>query len=289
MPVIDELRAWYAPRARAYPWRSRPTPYRVLVSEVMLQQTQASRVAPAFRSFLRRFPSVRSLAAAPAADVVRAWAGLGYDRRAVRLLEAARAIVEEHGGRVPRDSAALRALPGVGPYTAAAVASIAFGEPVPAIDVNVARVVARYRLGREAHQERADRVRDAAEAWLDRRDPGGWNQALMDLGREVCRPTPRCAACPLASGCAFRRAGRRPARGPRRQGRFEGSFRQVRGRVLALLRERGEASLGRVESAVGDHRVAEAVRALANDGLVSAGPAALAGRPSGRVRLGSGW
>jgi len=285
---VEELRVWYAPRARAYPWRSRPTPYRVLVSEVMLQQTQASRVAPAFRAFLRRFPSARALASAPSSEVLRVWSGLGYQRRAVRLHAAARAIVEEHGGRVPRDPAALRSLPGVGAYTAAAVASIAFGEPVPALDVNIARVVARYRLGCEAHEEPPSRVREAAARWLDREDPGGWNQALMDLGREVCRPTPRCAACPLAPGCAFRRAGRRPARGPRRQGPFEGSFRQIRGKVLALLRERGEVSLGRVESEIGDRRVAEAVRALANDRLVSAGPAALAGRPSGRVRLGSG-
>jgi A/G-specific adenine glycosylase len=285
---VEELRAWYAPRARAYPWRSRPTPYRVLVSEVMLQQTRASRVAPAFRAFLRRFPSVRALASAPRSDVLRAWAGLGYDRRAVRLHAAARAIVEEHGGRVPRDTVALRALPGVGPYTAAAVASIAFGKPFPALDVNVGRVVARFRLGREAHEERPYRVEDAAERWLDREDPGGWNQAVMDLGREVCRSRPRCEVCPLATRCAFRRSGRRPAQPPRRQGPFEGSFRQVRGRVLALLRERGGVSLGALEADIGDDRIADAVRALAADGLVSAGPAALDGRPSGRVRLGSG-
>ena len=288
MRVTRELMAWYAPRARAYPWRRRPSPYRVLVSEVMLQQTQASRVAPAFRAFLRRFPSTRALASAPSSDVLRAWAGLGYDRRAVRLHAAARAIVEEHGGRVPRDPLALRALPGVGPYTAAAVASMAFGEPVPALDVNVARVVARFRLGREPHEERPDRVRDAGEGLLDREDPGGWNQAAMDLGREVCRSRPRCEVCPLATRCAFRRAGRRPGLPPRRQGPFEGSFRQVRGRVLALLRERGRASLGALEADIGDDRVADAVRALVVDGLVSAGPAALAGRASGRVCLGSG-
>ncbi|HEX6262698.1 MAG TPA: A/G-specific adenine glycosylase [Actinomycetota bacterium] len=283
----EALRAWYEPRAAAYPWRSRPTSYRVLVSEVMLQQTQASRVVPEFRAFLRRFPSVRALSAAPLDEVLRAWSGLGYDRRAVWLHRAARAIVDEHGGRLPRDVEALRALPGVGSYTAAAVASIAFGEPVPALDVNVGRVVARFRLGREVHEEGSDRVLEAASAWIDRDDPGAWNQALMDLGREVCRPTPRCAACPLAPGCAFRRAGRRPARAPRRQDRFEGSFRQVRGRVLAVLRERGSASLGSLEAEIGDGRVARAVRALADDGLVSAGPAALAGRASGRVRLGS--
>ena len=286
--MIEELRAWYAPRARAYPWRSRPTPYRVLVSEVMLQQTQAARVAPAFRAFLRRFPTLTALASAPSSDVLRAWAGLGYDRRAARLHRAARAIVEEHVGRVPADPVVLGALPGVGPYTAAAVASIAFGEPVPALDVNVARVVARCRLGSEPHEGPSDGVQEAAEGWLDRQDPGRWNQALMDLGREVCRPTPRCPACPLAPGCAFRRAGRRPARPPRGQGRFEGSFRQVRGRVLAVLRERGSASLGALQTEIGDERVSEAVSALAADGLVSAGPAALAGRTRGRVTLGAG-
>lgn len=284
----DRLTSWFEPRASAYPWRVRPTPYRVLVSEVMLQQTQAARVAPAFRTFIRRFPSVRALAGASSAEVLRAWSGLGYDRRAVRLHAAARAIVEEHGGRVPADVEALRRLPGVGPYTASALASIAFGEPVPALDVNVERVVARCRLGREAHEAGWDRVREAASAWIDRDAPGAWNQAVMDLGREVCRPRPRCGACPLASGCAFRGSGRRPTSAPRRQGRFEGSFRQVRGRVLAVLRERGSASLGALESAIDDPRVGRAVGALAHDGLVSAGPAALAGRPRGRVRLGSG-
>lgn len=280
--------AWYAPRARAYPWRVRPTPYRVLVSEMMLQQTQAARVAPAFRAFIRRFPSARALAAAPSADVLRAWSGLGYDRRAVRLHSAARKIVEEHGGRVPRAVEALRRLPGVGPYTASAVASIAYGEPVPAMDVNVARVLARSRLGVEAHEAGPRRVTAAAEKWIEREDAGSWNQAVMDLGREVCRPTPRCGACPLADRCRFRRAGRRASPSPRRQGPFEGSFRQVRGRVLAMLRERGAASLGALEAAIGDPRVARAVRALAEDGLVAAGPAARAGRPGGRVRLGSG-
>ncbi len=133
--MLDGLMEWFEPRRLAYPWRRpRPDPYAVLVSEVMLQQTQASRVAPAFERFLRSFPTVRSLATAPAAEVVRAWAGLGYNRRAVALWEAARTIVSSHGGRVPDDPSALSELPGVGPYTAAAVASIAFGRPVAAVD-----------------------------------------------------------------------------------------------------------------------------------------------------------
>lgn len=290
--MTDALRAWYEPRRGAYPWRRRPTPYRVLVSEVMLQQTQAARVAPAFESFIRRFPTVRALASASRAEVLREWAGLGYPRRAVRLHEAARRIAEEHGGRVSPDPEVLRALPGVGGYTASAVASIAFGEPVPALDVNVARVVARWRVGREVHEVARGRLGEEASRLIDREDPGGWNQALMDLGRQHCRAVPRCDGCPLASGCRYRARGRVSSASPGAAGPgrppFEGSFRQLRGRVLAALRERGGASLGALRSEVGDPRVGSAVAALAADGLVSAGPAALAGRPSGRVRLGSG-
>jgi A/G-specific adenine glycosylase len=285
--VKRELAEWYRPRRRAYPWRVRPTPYRVLVSEVMLQQTQAARVAPAFRSFLRRFPSVRALANAQRSEVIRAWGNLGYNRRAVALAEAARAIVGKHGGRIPRDIEALRDLPGVGPYTAAAVAALAFGVPVSAPDVNVRRVVSRARLGLEPVDAGAGAVDVAAAAWLDRRDPGTWNQILMDLGREICRPIPRCERCPIEGDCRFRRWGRVPARPARRQGRFDGSFRQVRGRVMAELRVRSSASVGSLAVALGEprERVAAAVRTLAADGLLSAGPAALAGGPKGRVRL----
>jgi len=180
--------AWYRPRRRAYPWRrARPDPYRVLVSEFMLQQTQATRVAPAFRAFVARFPSVAALANASRRDVLAAWSGLGYNRRAVRLHEAARAIVAEHGGEVPRDPGALVALPGVGPYTASAVAAIAFRAPVPAVDTNVRRVVARAALGLEGFEAPASDVAGAASRWMRGSDPAEWNQAVMDLGRELCR------------------------------------------------------------------------------------------------------
>ncbi|MGH2637253.1 MAG: A/G-specific adenine glycosylase, partial [Actinomycetota bacterium] len=169
------MRSWYRPRRSAYPWRGSRDPYAVLVSEVMLQQTQAARVAPAFERFVSTFPGVRSLAVASRADVLRAWDGLGYNRRAVALSEAARTIERDHGGRVPSDPRVLRSLPGVGPYTADAVASLAFGAPVPALDTNVRRVVARVRLGVEAHQVTGGRLRSEAEDWLDRDDPGGWN------------------------------------------------------------------------------------------------------------------
>ena len=266
----EALRKWYAPRRRAYPWRGSHDPYAVLVSEVMLQQTQAGRVVPAFRSFLRRFPTVRTLAAAPRRDVVREWGGLGYNRRAVRLSEAARAIVRDHGGRIPRDLSALRELPGVGPYTAAAVASLGFGEPVAVVDTNVRRVVARVHLGIDGHDVSARQVWALADAWLDRGDPITWNQAVMDLGREVCRPTPRCDACPLARVCRFHVAGAIAARGYPRQGAFEGSTRQVRGAVVRALRSHPSLTRTRLADQTGfaPERIEAAVGTLTTDGLI---------------------
>ncbi|MEX0755323.1 MAG: A/G-specific adenine glycosylase [Actinomycetota bacterium] len=284
----EPLLAWYAPRRRTFPWRrSHPDPYHVLVSEVMLQQTQVARVVPAFVAFIERFPTVASLAAAPRAAILRRWEGLGYNRRAVALSEAARMLIREHDGEVPDDLVALRRLPGVGPYTANAIASLAFGRAVAALDVNVARVVARVRLGREAHDGPIAEVEEAAAGWIDREAPGAWNQALMDLGRELCRPVPRCGGCPLAGGCGFLRAGARPTRRPRSQGPFEGSDRQVRGAVVEELRHRSSATIGTLALVTGhdEDRIASAVTALDREGLVRAGPAALRGRASGRVRL----
>jgi A/G-specific adenine glycosylase len=264
----------------------------VLVSEVMLQQTQVSRVVPAYRSFLGSFPTPAALASASPAEVLRAWKGLGYNRRAVALWRAAGVIVAEHGGRVPSDPAGLARLPGIGPYTAAAVASFAHGVAVPAVDTNVRRVVARARLGTEPSEVPETQVRAAAAAWLDRADPGAWNQALMDLGREVCRAEPACPACPLHTACRFRLAARTapsPARRPPRRGEpFGGSFRQLRGRIVAALREVPSASVGELARRWDEpvERVASAVAALSQEGLVRAGPAALAGRAGGRVRLG---
>jgi A/G-specific adenine glycosylase len=240
------------------------------VSEVMLQQTQAGRVVPAFHSFMRRFPTVRALAAASRRDVVREWGGLGYNRRAVRLSEAARAIVRDYGGRIPHDPARLRELPGVGPYTAAAVASLGFGQPIAVVDTNVRRVVARVNLGVDGHDVPVKEVWALADAWLDRDDPTTWNQAVMDLGREVCRPNPRCDVCPLARVCRFRLAGSIAARGPRRQGPFEGSGRQVRGAVVRALRSHTSLTRTRLASETGfpPERIDEAVVTLSVDGLV---------------------
>jgi len=262
-PVRRALRTWYRPRQRVYPWRREPVdPYRVLVSEVMLQQTQAARAAPRFVAFVARFPDAGSLARATRADVLRAWAGLGYNRRAVALHDAARAILQRFGGRVPDDPAELRTLPGIGPYTAAAVASIAYGVPVVAMDVNVRRVVARL-AGSDGD------VEDEAARLLDRRDPGVWHQAVMDLGRAICRPVPLCGECPLAPWCRSR--GRAvPRHASRRQSRFEGSSREARGRVLAALRDRGAMGVAGVTRAAGlpAARVTPALDGLVRDGLV---------------------
>jgi A/G-specific adenine glycosylase len=242
-----------------------------LVSELMLQQTQASRVEPAFRSFVRRYPTVAALARASRGDVLRAWAGLGYNRRAVHLHAAAQAVVRGHRGRVPTDVDALRSLPGVGSYTAAAVASITGGVPVAALDVNVRRIVERVGFGVGPAPRTA--VDATAQRWVDERDPGGWNQALMDLGREHCRAVPRCDGCPLIRVCRWRRAHRAGApvpRGPNRQGPFAGSTREVRGRIVDVLRSRRSAGPAALADATGfdASRVERALDGLVRDGVV---------------------
>jgi A/G-specific adenine glycosylase len=232
----------------------------------MLQQTQAGRVEPTFIAFMRRFPTLRALAAADRADVLRAWAGLGYNRRAVSLHRAARVVMQEHRGRVPVEPSALRALPGVGPYTAAAVASIAGGVPVAATDVNVRRIIARVSGAGDAPA-----VDAIAEAWLDRSDPGAWNQALMDIGRAHCRAIPRCDGCPFARWCLWRSSGEAPTSpANRRQGPFEGSMRQVRGRIVDSLRGRSHAGSAALARSLGlpIDRVTTALDGLVRDGVV---------------------
>jgi A/G-specific adenine glycosylase len=287
--VADELRRallrWYESRRSAYPWRGSRDPYAVLVSEVMLQQTQAARVVPAFERFMARFSSVVELASAERSAVIRAWDGLGYNRRAVSLWRAARVVVDEHHGVVPADVDALRRLPGVGRYTASAVASLAYGAPVPAIDTNLRRVVGRALAGCDGLDD--DEVGPLAMRWLDRSRSADWNQAVMDLGRSLCRPRPRCGECPLRPCCRYARSGAVVPPGPRRASAFAGSMRQVRGDVVRLLRHRATASIAVLASETGHprDRVAAAVAALVRDGILQAGAAALAGAPRGRARL----
>ncbi len=214
--LIQALLRWFDAEGRALPWRDAPAggrdAYRVLVSELMLQQTQAARVAERFDAFLARFPTAADLAAADESDVLAEWSGLGYYRRARLLHAAARRVAEQHAGEIPRDPAHLLALPGVGRYTAGAVASLAFGLPEPIVDGNVARVLLRL-LGRDdpptapATTRRLwRRARELVEA-ADR--PGAFNESLMELGATVCTPkAPRCGACPVARFCEARRHNR---------------------------------------------------------------------------------
>jgi A/G-specific adenine glycosylase len=235
-----DLLGWWEAEQRDLPWRATRDPWAVLVSELMLQQTQVARVEPRWHRFLVRFPTPAACAEGGVGAVVEEWAGLGYNRRAVSLHRCAVAVVEGHGGRLPDDLDDLLALPGIGPYTARAVLAFAFELDVAVVDTNVGRILARTAgrsLGAGEAQERADSLVPEGEGWA-------WNQAMLDLGATVCaKRSPGCLRCPAADGCAWRFAGcpePDPASGShavsRGQSRFEGSFRQGRSRLLDVLR-----------------------------------------------------
>jgi A/G-specific adenine glycosylase len=270
-PVLD----WYAGQARDLPWRRPGTsPWGVLVSEIMLQQTPVARVLPVYLDWLQRWPSPASLAAEPSGEAVRAWGRLGYPRRALRLHEAARAIVDEHAGEVPTSYDDLLALPGVGSYTAAAVASFAFGARHAVLDTNVRRVLARAASGRALPAPTVTAgERRLAEDLLPEAPAVAavWAVAVMELGALVCTArAPRCADCPLAASCAWRTDGR-PEPDTRRPGqRYAGTDRQVRGRLLAVLREADGAVPSSTLEAVWDDDVQRnrALAGLVDDGLV---------------------
>jgi A/G-specific adenine glycosylase len=199
--LAPKLLAWYDQHKRDLPWRADREPYPVWLSEIMLQQTRVAAVLEHYRRFLEKFPTVHKLASAREASVLAAWSGLGYYRRARMLHAAAKHIVKEHSGKFPSSAEELRLLPGIGRYTAAAIASIAFEEPAAVVDGNVERVVARI-LGRRPSSEEVWRT---ADDWLDRQRPGDFNQAMMELGATVCLPrAPQCLLCPLADTCATR-------------------------------------------------------------------------------------
>jgi len=200
-PFRAHLLAWYDQHARDLPWRESHDPYRVWLSEIMLQQTRVAAVIEHYQEFLRRFPTVEKLAAAREASVLAAWSGLGYYRRARMLHAAAKVVVRELGGKFPASSEGLRELPGIGRYTAAAIASIAFGEAVAVVDGNVERVLQRVSGKQLAGEE----FWAAAEKLLDRERPGDFNQAMMELGATICTPrTPACLTCPVVASCATR-------------------------------------------------------------------------------------
>ncbi|WP_370524205.1 A/G-specific adenine glycosylase [Cellulomonas sp. APG4] len=275
-PVVAPVLAWYDDVARDLPWRAPDrTPWGVLVSEVMLQQTPVVRVLPRWVAWMERWPTPADLAAAPTADVLRAWDTLGYPRRALRLVACARALVDQHGGELPDDEAALLALPGIGPYTAAAVVAFAHGRRAVVLDTNVRRVLGRLLAGTALpppHLGVAERR--AAEEVLppDDATAARWSQAVMELGALVCTArSPACDECPVSARCAWLQAGR-PAdahAGRRRTQAWTGTDRQARGRVLAHLRAAGHARADDlVEAWPADEQRARAVAGLVADGLV---------------------
>ena len=276
-PLHQRILDWYADQARDLPWREQGTsPWGVLVSEVMLQQTPVTRVEPAWRQWMSRWPSPAALAASPSGDAVRAWGRLGYPRRALRLHAAATVIVDQHSGRVPDDHEALLALPGVGSYTAAAVASFAFGLRQTVVDTNVRRVLARAVTGIERAAPSLTRAETSLATSVlpaDARTARSWNVAVMELGALVCISTsPRCPDCPVLDLCAWQQAGRPAYRG--RVGRtqaWRGTDRQARGRLLAVLRDApGPVTAAQLADAWPDDQTqcARCLDSLVADGLV---------------------
>jgi A/G-specific adenine glycosylase len=255
--IQARLLEWFAQNGRDLPWRHTRDPYRIMVSEIMLQQTQVDRVVPKYHAFLERFPSLEALAAAPTAEVIRAWTGLGYNRRAVNMQRAARAVLDEHDGQFPHGLAELLKLPGIGPYTAGAIACFAFEQDIAFLDTNIRRVVQRLFGTPEPTAAAGEaRLLALAQAAVPPGRGWAWNQAIMELGALICTATtPACWRCPLQTHCRdyaarreadeqlFSNGGVPPE--PRRQRRvaerreapFAGSNRFYRGRVIEALRQ----------------------------------------------------
>ncbi len=281
---LDAQRAildWYAATGRTLAFRRTSDPYAVLVSEAIAQQTQAARAADRWERFMARFPTVESLAAATPADVLREWQGLGYDRRGMNLWRAARIIVRDHGGRVPSDVATLESLPGIGPYTARAVAAIAFGVPVGAVDTNVRRVLTRI-AAEDGAAPTARQVQAMADASVPPDAPAAWTHALMDLGATLCRAgRTDCGSCPARPWCASASSEPTAARAPRSTAGsatprrpaipFPSTTRWLRGRVLDRLRAADGDAFSTIDAPIGVHdrsAVDLALDGLARDGLI---------------------
>jgi A/G-specific adenine glycosylase len=278
MPYTKPVLDWFSRYARDLPWRGPgTTPWSVLVSEIMLQQTPVARVVPAHQSWLARWPTPAARAAAPAGAAIRQWGRLGYPRRALRLHETATIVTARHGGTVPDDIDALLALPGIGSYTAAAVASFAFGQRHAVLDTNVRRVLARLVDGQPRPRRTPSLAeRRMAESLLPA-DPtvaARWSVAVMELGALVCTAaSPRCADCPVARHCAWLDSGRPPEGADlvrRRAQRYDGTDRQCRGRLLAVLRDGGGPAVQADFDAVwaDGAQLARSLDGLVADGLV---------------------
>jgi A/G-specific adenine glycosylase len=263
---------WFDATGRTLPFRASRDAYGILVSEVMAQQTQISRVADKWAAFMEAFPTVGILANAPPADVLRAWRGLGYNRRALNLHRAARAIVAEHGGLVPSALSDLERLHGVGRYTARAVASLAFGQRVGPVDTNVRRVLERVIAADEPMSP--SRLQSVADAVVPPERPADWTHALMDIGATVCRPmSPRCGECPLRAWCVFAERGTQVSARPKARDvrPFATTTRWVRGRIIDRLRDAPAGEWTLLDGRIGMHdpvAVDGAIGALEREGLL---------------------
>lgn len=284
---IKNLFTWYSRAHRILPWRETADPYRIWVSEVMLQQTQVDRVLPKYHAFLEKFPDVAALASTTQADAVRMWAGLGYNRRALHLWRGAQFVVSHHGGVMPRSREELLLIPGIGEYTARAILSFAYHEPVTLIDTNHRRVVQRLFFGQPKNVDTTSRIRidlrvmkklDEISTELKRKKDGHYifNQALMDFGATVCTSSnPKCETCPLRTVC---KAGPQFASGVRvkrnvlrtTQSKFEGSDRWYRGKIVHFLREHEQASVEELGDMLGLDKIKACaiMDSLVRDGLV---------------------
>jgi A/G-specific adenine glycosylase len=302
----EAVLGWYTSHGRRLAFRGTRDPYAILVSEAMAQQTQAVRAGEAWIRFMDTFPTVASLASATPADVLRAWQGLGYNRRALNLWRAARRILDVHDGRVPSDLDALQELPGVGRYTARAIAAIAFGQPVAAVDTNVRRVIGRIVAG-DVGVLAPSAMQNVADEAVPGDRPGAWTHAVMDLGATICLPRrPDCEACPAATWCRYADRARTGADGASApaasEARMAGSKRAVReaapafpttsrwlrGRIVDRLRSAGHAEWTVIEGPIGTHdgrAVIVALDALANEGMVELDGSDITGVAGRRARL----
>ncbi len=263
-----ELLFWYSVNKRDFPWRNTKDPYKILVSEVMAQQTQISRVLSSYLAFLKTFPSVNVLAQSSVSDVLHAWAGMGYNRRAVLLHRTAIAVVQK--GRFPKTSKELVELPGIGPYTASAVASFAFDEKIGVVDTNVRRVLSRIFFGVENYDEKH------VFALAQRLVPSGksriWNNAIMEFGALICSSVPQCTSCQFAEVCLSLKKGFPKGIPKTKQAKFEGSNRQARGLILKMLRDTSQHQLSLsyaiIQKKVKRKKLRELIEHMQRDGLL---------------------
>jgi A/G-specific adenine glycosylase len=296
--IREALISWFGDAARNLPWRRTRDPYHILVAEVMLQQTQVDRVVPKYQMFLNQFPTIEALAAAPTSEVIRAWSGLGYNRRAVNMQRTARAVLEQYGGEFPHDITELRALPGIGPYTAGALACFAYEQDVAFMDTNIRRVLRRVFVGPEERNTTSEaKLLTIAQAAVPPSKGWIWNQAIMELGALICTAaSPACWRCPLRTYCrdytarrtndeqlfekaaATRVQPRQRHLAERRESSYAGSNRFYRGRIVETLRQQPHGTplalgeLGRrIKEGFDDDEQAwllALLEGLARDGLV---------------------